>query len=149
VKRYSKRAPDGDIFKSKYIFFLIHNSTHFELAVVFVEDSMICYYDPLLVTTKTRDKCAHNLHIQKTKLKAITEWKTIYITGGKKDKISKGDIAGLFFKQGNLTKDQLGPIELKLDCAYVAVLEKHANSIVKLLNNSKLKNKKIRVSIVE
>jgi superfamily II DNA/RNA helicase len=87
--------------------------------------------------------------LQKTKLKAITEWKTIYITGGKKDKISKGDIAGLFFKQGNLTKDQLGPIELKLDCAYVAVLEKHANSIVKLLNNSKLKNKKIRVSIVE
>jgi superfamily II DNA/RNA helicase len=87
--------------------------------------------------------------LQKIKLKAITEWKTIYITGGKKDKISKGDIAGLFFKQGNLTKDQLGPIELKLDCAYVAVLEKHANSIVKLLNNSKLKNKKIRVSIVE
>ena len=87
--------------------------------------------------------------LQKIKLKAITEWKTIYITGGKKDKISKGDIAGLFFKQGNLTKDQLGPIELKLDCAYVAVLEKHANSIVKLLNNSKLKNKKIRVRIVE
>ena len=38
VIRYSKRAPDGDIFKSKYIFFLIHNSAHFELAVVFVED---------------------------------------------------------------------------------------------------------------
>ena len=25
VIRYSKRAPDGDVFKSKYIFFLIHN----------------------------------------------------------------------------------------------------------------------------
>ncbi len=30
VIRYSKRDPDGDIFKSKYIFFLIHNKTHFE-----------------------------------------------------------------------------------------------------------------------
>ena len=87
--------------------------------------------------------------LQKTKLQSVTEWKTIYITGGKKDKISKGDIAGLFFKQGNLTNEQLGPIELKLDCAYVAVQEKQANSVVKLLNNSKLKNKKIRVSIVE
>jgi hypothetical protein len=37
VIRYSKRAPDGDIFKSKYIFFLVHNKTHFELVVVFVE----------------------------------------------------------------------------------------------------------------
>ena len=87
--------------------------------------------------------------LQKTKLQPVTEWKTIYITGGKKDKISKGDIAGLFFKQGNLTNEQLGPIELKLDCAYVAVQEKQASSVVKLLNNSKLKNKKIRVSIVE
>jgi histone-lysine N-methyltransferase SETD2 len=74
VKRYSKRATDGDIFKSKYIFFLIHNSTHFELAVVFVEDSMICYYDPLLVTTKTRNKCAHKLHIQETKLKGFLQY---------------------------------------------------------------------------
>jgi hypothetical protein len=74
VKRYSKRAPDGDIFKSKYIFFLIHNSTHFELAVVFVEDSMICYYDPLLLTTKTRNKCAHKLDIQKTKLKGFLQY---------------------------------------------------------------------------
>ena len=71
VIRYSKRAPDGDIFKSKYIFFLIHNKTHFELAVVFVEDTMIwiCYYDPLLVTTRTRNKCTHKTNIQETKLK--------------------------------------------------------------------------------
>ncbi len=74
VIKYSKNAPDGDIFKSKYIFFLIHNSTHFELAVVFVEDSMICYYDPLLVTKRTRNKCDHKLDIQKTKLKGFLQY---------------------------------------------------------------------------
>ena len=76
VRRYSKRAPDGDIFKSKYIFFPIHNITHFKLAVVFVEDSMICYYDHLLVTKRTRNKCAHKLHIQiqETKLKGFLQY---------------------------------------------------------------------------
>ena len=48
-------------------------------------------------------------------------WETLFISGGRKDKISKGDIAGLFIKQGKLTKDQLGDIELKQDCAFVAV----------------------------
>jgi Ulp1 family protease len=74
VMRYSKRAPDGDIFKLKYIFFPIHNKTHFELVVVFVEDKMICYYDPLLVTTKTRNKCTHKTNIQETKLKGFLQY---------------------------------------------------------------------------
>ena len=74
VIRYSKRAPDGDIFKSKYIFFLIHNKAHFELAVVFVEDTVISYYDPLLVTNKTRNECAHKTDIQKTKLKGFLQF---------------------------------------------------------------------------
>ena len=34
-------------------------------------------------------------------------WETLFISGGRKDKISKGDIAGLFFKQGGINKDQL------------------------------------------
>jgi len=76
------------------------------------------------------------------------KWVTLFISGGRKDKISKGDIAGLFFKQGGLTKDQLGVIELKQDCAFVAVPKKIANELVRNLNNSRLKKKKVRVSIV-
>ncbi|RMA64411.1 DEAD/DEAH box helicase [Ulvibacter antarcticus] len=78
-----------------------------------------------------------------------SEWETLYISGGRKDKISKGDIAGLFFKQGKLLKDQLGVIELKQDCSYVAVPVSLADNIVKTLNNSKLKNRKVRISILE
>jgi superfamily II DNA/RNA helicase len=75
-------------------------------------------------------------------------WETLFISGGRKDKISKGDIAGLFFKQGGINKDQLGVIELKQDCAFVAVPLKIAKGLVDKLNNSRLKKKKVRVTIL-
>lgn len=75
-------------------------------------------------------------------------WETLFISGGRKDKISKGDIAGLFFKKGNLTKDQLGVIELKQDCAFIAVPKTEAKRLVESFNNTRLKNRKVRVYIV-
>ncbi|TDN89343.1 superfamily II DNA/RNA helicase [Salegentibacter sp. 24] len=78
----------------------------------------------------------------------IVEKTTLFISGGRKDKISKGDIAGLFLKQGKLKKEQLGLIELKQDCAFVAVPEKKAEELINLLNNSKLKKKKVRVRYI-
>jgi len=75
-------------------------------------------------------------------------WETLFISGGRKDKISKGDIAGLFFKQGGITKDQLGTIELKQDCAFVAVPVAISNDLVKKLNNSRLKKKKVRITVL-
>ncbi|MDD4729555.1 MAG: DEAD/DEAH box helicase, partial [Dysgonamonadaceae bacterium] len=76
------------------------------------------------------------------------KWKTLYITGGRRDKISKGDVAGLFLKQGEIHKDQLGVIEIKQDCTYVGV---HAEIAVKLINktnNTRLKKKKVRISLI-
>ena len=75
-------------------------------------------------------------------------WETLFISGGRKDKISKGDIAGLFIKQGNITQEQLGSIELKQDCAFVAVPLTLANQLVSKLNNSHLKRKKVRIYIL-
>ena len=75
-------------------------------------------------------------------------WGTLFVSGGRKDKISKGDIAGLFFKQGRLSKDQLGVIELKQDCAFVAVPLNLTEELIARLNNSRLKKKKVRVSKV-
>lgn len=75
-------------------------------------------------------------------------WETLFISGGRKDKISKGDIAGLFFKQGGIKKDQLGVIELKQDCAFVAVPISSSNELVEKLNNTRLKKKKVRVTVV-
>ncbi|MBE7652377.1 DEAD/DEAH box helicase [Tenacibaculum finnmarkense] len=83
---------------------------------------------------------------QKQKIKAHY-WETLFISGGRKDKISKGDIAGLFFKKGNLTKEQLGVIELKQDCAFIAVPVSEAKKLIEELNNTRLKNKKVRITL--
>lgn len=81
-------------------------------------------------------------------LPSSTGWKTLFISGGRKDKISKGDLAGLFFKQGNLAKNELGLIELKTDCAFVAVADNKANQVIERTNNTRLKKKKVRVQVV-
>ena len=94
--------------------------------------------------------------IEKSKIQMLNKsgeikppfWTTLFISGGRKDKISKGDIAGLFFKQGKITKDQLGIIELKQDCAFVAVPVSIADDLVQKLNNVRLKKKKVRVYAV-
>lgn len=77
-----------------------------------------------------------------------TLWKTVYISGGRRDKISKGDIAGLFFKQGKLNKQELGVIELKQDCAFVAVKSDKVNSVIKKVDNTRLKKRKIKVRLI-
>jgi len=77
-----------------------------------------------------------------------TNWTTLFISGGRKDKISKGDIAGLFLKQGKLDKDDLGIIELKTESAFVAVKTAKVKSLLPLINNTRLKKKKVRISII-
>ena len=86
--------------------------------------------------------------LTKSQLPKHSEWSTLFISGGRKDKISKGDVAGLFFKQGNLTNDQLGVIELKTDCAFVGVKTATIEELLPKVNNVKLKDKKVRVSVI-
>ena len=86
--------------------------------------------------------------VKKAPVRAESDWVTLFISGGRKDKISKGDIAGLFIKQGQLETEHLGNIELKHDCAFVAVLTQKVNELLPLVDNSKLKNKKVRVTLI-
>ncbi|MEL6832435.1 MAG: DEAD/DEAH box helicase [Bacteroidota bacterium] len=72
-------------------------------------------------------------------------WTTVFISGGRRDKISKGDIAGLLFKKGQLSKDDLGIIELKVDCAFVAVKRNKLKQLLSLVDNGRIKKRKVRV----
>lgn len=72
-------------------------------------------------------------------------WETLQISGGRKDKISKGDIAGLFFKQGSISKEQLGVIELKQDTAFIAVHKTVVKQLLQKLDNARVKKTKIRI----
>lgn len=75
------------------------------------------------------------------------KWLTLYITGGRRDKISKGDIAGLLLKQGGIEQNQLGIIELQQNCSYAAVHSSVAHQLIEKTNNTRLKKTKVRVSI--
>lgn len=86
--------------------------------------------------------------LEKANLPESPQWSTLFISGGRKDKISKGDIAGLFIKQGKLPNEALGIIELKNDCAFVSVKTDEINALIPKVNNVKLKKKKVRVSVI-
>jgi hypothetical protein len=74
-----------------------------------------------------------------------TQWETIFVSGGRKDKISKGDIAGFFIKQGDLSRDEIGDIELKQECAFIAVARDRAMEVVQTLDNKRIKKRKLRI----
>jgi len=76
-----------------------------------------------------------------------TLWKTLYISAGKKDKISKMDIVGMLIKKGNLNKEDLGKIEVLDYSAYVAVKATKIAKTIKLVKEEKIKNKKIKMEI--
>lgn len=69
---------------------------------------------------------------------------TVFISGGRRDKISKGDIVGLLGKQAGLNKDEIGAIELKQDCAFVAISKKKLNSVLQL-SPIRLKKRKVQL----
>lgn len=93
-------------------------------------------------------KNIYEAEIPKAKTVETSDWETILVSGGRGDKISKGDIVGFFMKEGGLEKNDLGAIELKQDCAFVAVKFSKAKALVSKLNNTKLKTKKVRLSFV-
>ncbi len=78
-------------------------------------------------------------------IKAATA--TLYFNAGKKEKISRGDIAGFIIKQGGVEASQVGRIVVRDHCALAAIPADEASGIVKLLAQQKLKGKKIRISL--
>lgn len=71
----------------------------------------------------------------------------LYIGKGKKDKIRKIDLVGFFMKEGGLTKEELGLIDLKDYCSYISVNRAKSKTLLKKINNRKIKNRPIKVKI--
>ena len=76
-----------------------------------------------------------------------SEWQTLYIAAGKKDKVNKIDIVGLLIKKGGLQKEDVGLIEVKDQTAYVAIKRKLVNKVLSALGNERIKNKKVKIEI--
>ena len=76
----------------------------------------------------------------------LPEWITMVIHAGKKDKISRGDIAGFILQKGHISAGQLGKIEVFDHISYAAVERTAAPELLPRLQGERLKGKKYRIS---
>jgi superfamily II DNA/RNA helicase len=77
----------------------------------------------------------------------ISEWKTLYISAGKKDKVNKMDIVGMLIQKGGLKKEELGKIEVLDHSAYVAIKRHKITQVLKQVGEERIKNKKVKMEI--
>lgn len=71
---------------------------------------------------------------------------TLYFNVGKKEKVSRGDIAGFLIAKGGLQPDEVGRISVRDHCALVAVPAAKAREVVKAVASEKIKGKRARIS---
>ena len=76
-----------------------------------------------------------------------TDYVTMYLNLGKKNKINKVDIVGLFYKKGGLVNDELGKIEVLDYCAYVAVKRTKSKELMRVLKKEKIKKQSFIVAV--
>ncbi len=75
-------------------------------------------------------------------LPSAPEWVALYVGKGKRDKISRGDLAGFFMKKGGLRPDEVGTILVFDNYAYVAVKLKQMRALLKKVEGEKIKGVK-------
>jgi superfamily II DNA/RNA helicase len=77
-----------------------------------------------------------------------SEWNTLYISGGKKDKLNKVDIVGFLSKKGELEKVDLGLIEVMDFMSFAAVKTHKINNLLKKIATEKMKGKKYKIEVM-
>ena len=75
------------------------------------------------------------------------DFQTLYISGGKKNKLNKIDIVGFFSQKGNLEKGDLGLIEVKDFISFAAVKRSKIQQLLKDIQDQKMKGKKYKIAI--
>lgn len=75
------------------------------------------------------------------------QFQTIYISGGKKNKLNKIDIVGFFSQKGKLEKGDLGLIEVKDFISFAAVKFSKVKSLLQHIKDEKMKGKKYKIQV--
>lgn len=71
---------------------------------------------------------------------------TLYFSAGRKERISRGDIAGFLMKTGGLAADEVGRIIVRDHSAIVAVPASKADSVLRTVATEKIKGKRVKIS---
>jgi superfamily II DNA/RNA helicase len=75
------------------------------------------------------------------------EFQTVYISGGKKNKLNKIDIVGFFSQKGKLEKGDLGLIEVKDFISFAAIKFNKVSDLLKNIRDEKMKGKKFKIEV--
>ena len=73
---------------------------------------------------------------------------TLYINAGRKEKISRGDVAGYVMKQGGLAREEVGRIAVEDHYAMVAVPADRGEELARVLSGRKIKGVRVKVSVI-
>jgi superfamily II DNA/RNA helicase len=84
---------------------------------------------------------------QATTLPKPPAFQTIYISGGKKNKLNKIDIVGFFSQKGKLEKGDLGLIEVKDFISFAAVKSTKVKDLLHSIRDEKMKGKKFKIEV--
>jgi hypothetical protein len=76
----------------------------------------------------------------------LPDWETLYIGGGRKNKINKVDVAGLLMTKGGLDKNEVGLIEVADFSAYAAVSRPKMKGLLERLRHEKIKGQKVKIA---
>ena len=77
--------------------------------------------------------------------KIDSDFRTIFINGGKKHKLRAGDILGALTAGIGLQKDEIGKIDVLDFCSYVAINKEKMTYVLEKLSKSKIKGKYYRI----
>ena len=78
-----------------------------------------------------------------------SSFSTLYFSSGKKEKISRGDIAGFLIQKGNLQPAEIGKIVVKDHSAIAAIPRSLAKSVLSAITGQKIKGKSVKISIIK
>ncbi|MBQ3623660.1 MAG: DEAD/DEAH box helicase [Bacteroidaceae bacterium] len=107
---------------------------------------MLSYHDHPLPHFVPREINEYGIP-RNTRLPEPALWTTLYIGKGKRDKLSRGDIAGFLMKKGGLDQSKLGLIALYDRCAYVAVKRSVVRELLRTVANEKIKGMKTIIEV--
>jgi superfamily II DNA/RNA helicase len=95
-----------------------------------------------------KDKSVEEVFVDKKLKRPLPPlYSCLYISAGKKDKISKGDIVGLLTKKGGLQSTDIGLITTLDFSSYVSVKRALVNDVLAKIKNEKLKNTKVKIEV--
>jgi superfamily II DNA/RNA helicase len=77
------------------------------------------------------------------------KWVTLLLSAGKKDKVNKIDVVGFLTNKGQLKKEDIGLIEVKDFMSFVAIRKSKATHTFQLIQNEKIKGKKVKMEIAK